>query len=276
MIKRLFASQLRINMFSGVAAAIVNGIVLAVAYPIYLHFLGYEEYGVWLVLAAVLSFAQLGNLGIGRAVMKLVAEEHGRGNVEGSQQYLMTAIAILVVTGMAVLAVILLFKSEIAGLFKLTGDNTRTVLWLLPYIGCLSIYVLVVQALNAAVSGVGRMDLANWTQSLGRIVAVTTASCLLYSGRGIESLLIGNTLSYALVHLVSMALLWRLAHMRLLRLRNLSRRCCGRLFRFGFGVFGGSLLNMFLSPFNKLMLSRYAGVSAIPVYEIAYNGSMQV
>jgi O-antigen/teichoic acid export membrane protein len=33
---------------------------------------------------------------------------------------------------------------------------------------------------------------------------------------------------------------------------------------------------MLLSPFNKLMLSRYAGVSTIPVYEIAYSGSMQV
>jgi hypothetical protein len=33
---------------------------------------------------------------------------------------------------------------------------------------------------------------------------------------------------------------------------------------------------MLLSPFNKLMLSRYAGVSTIPVYEIAFNGSMQV
>ncbi len=33
---------------------------------------------------------------------------------------------------------------------------------------------------------------------------------------------------------------------------------------------------MLLSPFNKLMLSRYAGVDSIPVYEIAYTGSMRV
>ncbi len=33
---------------------------------------------------------------------------------------------------------------------------------------------------------------------------------------------------------------------------------------------------MLLSPFNKLILSRYAGVSVVPVYEIAFNGSMQV
>ena len=96
MIRKLFSSQLRINMFSGVAATVLNIVVLAVAYPIYLHFLGYEKYGVWLVLATVLSFAQLGNLGVGRAIMKLVAEEHGRGNIEAIRQYVATAIVIRV------------------------------------------------------------------------------------------------------------------------------------------------------------------------------------
>ena len=79
MFKKLFSSQLRINMLSGTATTIVNIIVMAVGYPLYLHFLGYEQYGVWLVLTTVLSFASLGTLGIGTAVMKLVAEEHGRG-----------------------------------------------------------------------------------------------------------------------------------------------------------------------------------------------------
>jgi len=60
---------------------------MAAGFPIYLHFLGYERYGVWLVLATVLSFAQLGNLGIDQAVMKLVAEEHGRGDIEGIKRH---------------------------------------------------------------------------------------------------------------------------------------------------------------------------------------------
>ena len=33
---------------------------------------------------------------------------------------------------------------------------------------------------------------------------------------------------------------------------------------------------MLASPFNKLVLSRYVGVATVPIYEIAYNGSMQV
>lgn len=276
MIRGLFSTQLRINMASGVAVTVLNAAVLAVAYPIYLHFLGYEKYGVWLVLATVLSLAQLGDLGISQAIMKLVAEEYGRGNIEGIGQYVTSALAILTAVGAVALVVVVALRTQIVGAFKLTGENAQMVSWLLPYIACLSMYVIVVHALNATLSGLGRMDLANCTQSAGRVAAVTTASALLYAGHGIESLLIGHIVSYVLIHVLSVVLIWRVAHIRLLRIRNLSRQRCKRLLRFGVGVCGGSLLNMLLSPFNKLMLSRYAGVSTIPVYEIAYNGSMQV
>jgi len=51
MIRKLFSSQLRINMVSGVVTTAINAVVMFIAYPVYLHFLGYEKYGVWLVLS---------------------------------------------------------------------------------------------------------------------------------------------------------------------------------------------------------------------------------
>ncbi len=263
-------------MVSGVVVTIINAVAMMVAFPIYLHFLGYEKYGVWLVLATVLSFAQLADLGIGQAVMKLVAEEHGRGDIEGIQRYVTTTLALLCLSGSLVLIAVLAFKTQIIAAFNLTDENARTALWLLPYIGILSIYVFIVQALNATLSGLGRMDLANYAQSVGRVVAVTVATILLYTGRGIESLLIGNTLSYVFVHAVSLICIWRLAHIRLLRLRNLDAQRGKRILRFGSGMFGGSIVAMVGIPFNKLMLSRYAGVDSLPVFEIAFRGAMQV
>jgi len=57
-------------MASGVVVTVINAVAMMVAFPIYLHFLGYEKYGVWLVLATVLSFAQLGNMGKNKTVKK--------------------------------------------------------------------------------------------------------------------------------------------------------------------------------------------------------------
>jgi O-antigen/teichoic acid export membrane protein len=276
MIKKLLGSQLRLNMASGTVTTIINVVAMAFAYPVYLHFLGYETYGVWLVLATVLSFAQLGNLGIDQAVMKLVAEEHGRGDIKGIQQYVTTALMLLCISGAVVLTVILLLRNQIIAAFNLSDENARTVLWLLPYIGILSIYVFIVQVMNSTLSGLGRMDMANYIQSCGRIVSVAIAAMLLYTGRSVESLLIGNMFSYIFVHVASVICIFRIAKIRFLRMSNLDNHRGKRLLSFGSTVFGGSLASMLLGPFNKLMLSRYAGISSIAVYEIAFTGSMQV
>jgi O-antigen/teichoic acid export membrane protein len=276
MIKRLFSSQLRVNMFSGVVATIASSVVLAIAYPVYLHFLGYEKYGVWLVLATVLTFAQLGNLGIGPAIIKLVAEEYGRGNIEGIQRYVITAMALLCVSGTVVLMVILALKTPIIAAFKLSDKDAETVSWLLPYIGVLSIYVFVVRVFEAALSGLGRMDLTNYIQSFGRVANVVVSSLLLYIGSGIKSMLIGSIISYLLIHIINLICIRRIAPIRFLQISGFDVYRCKRLLHFGGAVFGGSLIDMLFSPFNKLMLSRYVGVSAIPIYEIAYTGSMQI
>ena len=276
MIPRLFTSQLRVNMISGSACTALNIAVLAIGYPIYLHFLGYERYGVWLVLTTVLTFACLGNLGIDRAVMKLVAEEYGRGNVVAIERYLAAAVSILSVSGGIVVVVTLIFRSQIVDLFRLSGHNRTMVLQLLPYIGCLTVYVFVVQVMSAAVSGLGRMDLASYIQTAGRVAKLIVAIALLHAEYGIMSLLIASTLSYVLIHLLCLLVLRRLVSIRLLRQGNFRRGYYRRILSFGSGVFGGAIVSMLLSPFNKLMLSRYAGVASIPIYEIAYTGSMQV
>jgi len=278
MIRKLFSSQLRLNMISGTMAIIINVVVMAIAYPMYLHFLGYETYGVWLVLGTVLTlaFAQFGNLGINQAVIKLVAEEYGRNNIKGVQSYIVTAIALLCLSGTVVLVVILALKSQIIAAFKLSDENARIVSWLLPYVCTLSIYVFIVHAFESTLSGLGRMDLSNYIQSISRIVALGVTAGLLYSGRGIESLIIGNALSYVFIHIVTFICIRWIAPLRIFRIGNLDSQYGRRLLSFGSGVFGSSAIRMLASPFNKLMLSRYAGVASLPVYEVAFTGSMQV
>lgn len=273
---RLFSSRLRINMVSGLATNAVNTVVLAAGYPLYLYFLGYEQYGVWLVLATVLTFAQLGNLGIGPAVMKLVAEEHGRQNTLGIQQYVTTALVLLCISGTLVLVTILAFRRQIIGLFRLTDANAQMALWLLPYIGVLSIYVFVVQVMEAMLSGLGRMDLANYRGVLARVINLSVSGLLLFLGFGVNSLLIGRIAAEVVTHLAIVLSIRRLFGIRLLGRDSLDLARGKRLLNFGGMVFGGSLLSMLFSPLNKLVLSRYVGVAAVPIYEIALMGSMKI
>jgi len=276
MLKRLLASQLRINMASSVVTNGINVVLLAVAYPVYLHYLGYETYGLWLALGVVVAFARMSDLGMAQAVTKLTAEELGRGNRLAVQKYTATALLILCIAGGIALTAIVAFKSQIVSAFKFTGEIRQIAEVLLPYMGLLSVYVLVVQVLRATLTGLGRMDLSNYIETGGRIILVSVAITLLCFGQGLKSLVFATAVSQFTMHVVSLVLIRRLVPFKLLRISNLRQTCFKRLLHIGSGLFGGSIVRMMGIPFNKFMLARYAGLDSLPVFDIAFRGTMQI
>jgi O-antigen/teichoic acid export membrane protein len=263
-------------MLSGVVTAVINTVALFVAVRIYLHFLGWETYGVWAILATVLTFVQLGDIGISQSVIKLVAEGYGRRDIEDVQRYVTTALTMLCTSGIVLLAIVLILRNTIVAAFKLNYEDAKLVSSLLPYISILSVYVLIVQSFNSILSGIGRMDIVNYIQSIGRVLSVIAATILLCSGLGVASLIIANAVSYLFIHIASFICIRRIVKIHFLRMRNLDMQRAKRILSFGGTVFSGSILSMFLGPFNKMMLSRYAGVSTVGVYELAFTASMAV
>ncbi|MBF0632767.1 MAG: oligosaccharide flippase family protein [Magnetococcales bacterium] len=274
--RRLLGSRLRINMISTLVTNGLNVIVLALAYPVYLHFLGYELYGVWLSLGVVLVFAQLGDLGIRTTIVKLVAEAQGQKDVAAMGQYVLMALLLLTVSGSFILLLILGLQTHIIRWFRFPDELIATAQWLLPWIGLLSVYVLIVQAFKAIVAGLGRMDLANYIETGGRVVTIILSIALFFLGWKLESLLLASLLSHCGQHLASILVIRRLSSLRIFRRANLGRARFRAMIGFSSMVFGGALISMLLDPFNRMMITRYVGVSAIPVYDIVYRVANQL
>lgn len=278
MLRKILSSQLRINMASGVVTHGINLLVLAVMIPVCWNpdFLGKDLYGVWLALGAVIAFAQIGDLGVSHAVMKLVAEEQARGNSQGVGQYAVTALLILLSTGLFILVIVLCFRSWLIGLYNFPEALAPSASWLLPWIGVLSVYILLLQVMFATLSGLGRMDLANYAQTGGRTLGAIISISLLVFGQGLKSLIIGNFASCVVAHIVVILLIRRIATIRFLNIRNVSLDSSKKLLRLGSGIVGGSVASMMLDPFNKFMLTRFGGVALVPVYDLAWRGCQQV
>ena len=182
---RLFSTQLRLNMLSGLLATAANIAVLLAAYPVYLGYLGLEVYGVWLILATVLQVALLGDLGISQTVTKLVAEEHARDNRDGVQQFVLIALVMIGLAGSCIAAVVIVFASPIVVILGCSAQTETIASKLLPYIAIVSVYAVVTQVFHAALSGIGRMDLANYSQAMSRLVGAVVSVVCLVSGLGI-------------------------------------------------------------------------------------------
>ncbi len=277
-LRRLLRSQLRINIASGFATTGLSAALALLSYPVFLHFLGLEQYGVWLILATVLSVAQLGNFGLAPAVSKLIAEDHGRGDTAGVYRYISAATLTLLIMGSVAFAILLAFRAPLVAALSLSPANAHTVYTLFPWIGPLSLYVVTVDTLAVALAGLGRIDLANYAQIGAQCVAFVIATLLLNLGYGIPSLMIGSAVSYVVLHLATITLIRRTAGPRptAAALLAFDRARFSRLLHFGSWVFAGSIANLLLNPFNRAMLTRYVGVSSVTIFDIAFNSSMKI
>lgn len=263
-------------MFSGTASMILSVAVSAVKYPLYIHFIGYEGYGVWLLLYTIITFAQMGLLGIGPALVKLIAEEYGKKNYKVIQNYFSTAIVLLLSVSSLILIIGLLFKTELIALSGLEGQCLKLMTSLFLPMLFLSIGVLAYQVLNSILAGLGRMDLANYWQTGVQGLSLIFSIPLLLWDKGVESLLIGNIAAYLMVFFINYRIINNIVRIRILFLTNFSKKCLYNLISFGGVVFAGATLNMMVLPITKILITRTIGVNAVPILEITYRVGAQL
>jgi O-antigen/teichoic acid export membrane protein len=275
-LSELRGSQFSKNMGAGSLNALIGAVLSVGAYPVYLHFLGYHTYGIWLLLTMVISVAQMGSLGVPWALTKLVAEAHGRSDWEGVRQYINTACVFTAAMGSALFALTFAFRRQIINWSKLGRADEAIVYSLVSFVAALSVLVVVFSTLNAALAGLGRIDLMCWNETLAQVSIIAVAVALLNVGLGVRSMLVAFTCAYTLTLLVAYGLLARLSPIPLLRIEAIRRDRLRRLLGTGGWILAASTFSLLIVPFNRLMLSRYAGASAITVYDICYTGSMRI
>lgn len=264
------------NIASGTLVTLIRGCVMLAAYPLYLRRLGAEQYGLWVALGVVLSLGQFGNLGITTALTKLVSECRGRGEDGAVVSYIFTAAVSLVVSGCAAMLALYSLRGPLMQLMGIHGEHARTVAWLLPLVCALSIYMFVIEALNASLIGLGRMDLANYLDCGSRTLGVLVSAALLYRGWGIAALPAGTFCAYLMMHAIVVRILNTQLGESVFQLRHWSLERSKSLLKFGGGMLTASALGMLIGPLNKAFISRYLGLGAIPAYELAYSGAMQL
>ena len=275
-VHKLSGSQLRRNVSSGFFATGFGIVVMALKYPLYLHFLDYEVYGAWLMLTTLMGMAQLGMLGIGPAITKLVAEEFGKKDFSSVEKYVSTAILTLLTSGLFIVSFILLFKSQVLDLLGFEGASRVIGETYLVYICLFTVYLFFYQVINATIAGLGRMDISNYSQIVLKLLPLLISVPMLIAGKGVISLLLGNVFAYIFVSIANIFFISSIFKIRIFAFSNISIVYFKKLIKFGIPVFGSSIIAMFFSPATKIFISNYIGIAAVPIYEIASMAANQV
>ena len=114
-------SQLKRNMMSGAIFSAINIILTMFIYPIYLTYLGAEKYGLWVTVSVIISFSELGQLGMGTAIIKFVSSAYAKKEYDNITEYITTSFYLLFFSGSLVISILLFFKIQISTLLKVTN-----------------------------------------------------------------------------------------------------------------------------------------------------------
>ncbi len=268
-IKRI--SQLNKNLSSGVIYSGLSSLISLIAFPIYLKYLGMEIYGLWATVSVILEFSVVGQLRIETAITKYVAQEYRDRNFKAITEYISTSFYILFATFLLVLMGLALFRYQIASLINLKESFMHDGIRLIFWVGILSGFSFFVNVLRGAVVGIGRMDIANYILLLSSVLRVIMTIYLQKVGLGVWSQYFGWLLYYILASVIWVMILRYGFKIKVFNPFGFRMDKLRRLVKLGGTLLLATVAHMFVIPFNKIIIARYIGLSAVTFYQIAYQ-----
>lgn len=268
--------SLRRNVFSGMFYAAGNILILVVSYPIYLKCLGMERYGLWAILAVVINFTAIGNLGIDISITKYVSEEYGRKNKSGMKKYFSTAIISLLIPSILMCVVLVPSRAFVISILNIPDKYISIINTLFIYIVVLSVSIFFVKVIDGALRGVGRVDLANYYNLGAKAVSVMITIILLRFDYGIWSLFWGQVVLYSLLGFLAFFTIYRELGYLFFSIYSFDWGCLRKIAGFGGTMTASSLISIVIVPFNKVVISRYIGLVEVSYFEIASRAMSQI
>ena len=101
------------NVGSGLLAQAWTALLGLIALPILVRGLGPERYGLLALSLALIGFAAVADLGVGRAASKFIAEDYERDQVVRTQKFVKTALTVSATMGVVGTAVLLLLAPQL-------------------------------------------------------------------------------------------------------------------------------------------------------------------
>lgn len=249
----------------------IDILITMASYPIYLKYLDAEMYGLWTIVSVVLTYSQLGQLRIGAALIKYAADNYWKKDFRSITEYTTTAFYILTPISLIFVCVLFFLNGPIAGLLGVKESLRSEGEQLIFYVGIISMLSFYIDILRSTIIGAGRMDISRTVLFFCRFFQIMLAVGLLIWGFGIWSLYLGF-LFYQVAAIMSFIIILKYTlKIQIFGLYAYKKQKMKEIFSYSGTLTIASIANVLVVPFNKIILSRYVGLSEVAYYHIAYR-----
>lgn len=230
----------------------------------------------WVIISAIVGWTQIGSLGIPQTVMKFVAGSAARGDREELVEYVSSALTIILVSGSIIMLILFFVKGALGNFLHAPPTIKPQMPLYIFFAGLVVFFSFLAESVNSILSGIGRMDLANMNEVVGKILSTIFSVILVFKGYGIGALLLGSMTNFLIILILGCILSILNLGFVPYNIKAIKKGRIRETINFGGTLAAGSLLAMFIEPFNRFVLGQYVSLSAATVYDVASRIVVQI
>ena len=263
-------SRLARNALSSGARYAVPALLALLVTPFALRILGESRFGLWALAGVVLTLSRVLDFGLQRSLVRAVAVAEGADGTEHAVEAISTGRGAALLLGFLYVAVIWLARDTlVSSVLRLPSELQAEGRYVLVGTAAVAALEAVFMPYQAALDGIGRMDLSSVVDAVQRSISALLVVVVLSAGWGLPGLVWKNLACALFAGVAYRSLLSRrapeLAHAPI----SLVPQELRRLLSFGRHVQVVNVSALVVEMSAKLVLSRSAGVDAVALYELA-------
>ena len=257
------------NIKSSVTSVVFNIFLAFITYRLLIAFQGIELVGVWSILVAASSLVNIGNLGMGVAVIRYVSKINLAKDKATAKFFIDTGIIVnFIWHGFLTLSAYFIIAFYLSKLVP--TEFYKEALIALPFLMLAnflsSMTVTLISSLQSIHKGYTGFNIS----ILGSFIEILLA-LILIPKIGI----LGFAIAQAIRYLISLLLCWYFIYAylnyELFFPKNFSLSYLKKMISYSIKVQAGAILNSLFEPFTKLTLSQFGDAKAQGIYELAYK-----
>lgn len=249
-------------------------LMMFLATPAFLLWLGQEQYGQWMLLLTFNGLGGLAGLGMGAAATRDVAAARGRGDMSEAVIAVQAAFSVSVISGFVVSA-LLLVASETAGPQILQRVGEPDIVRFIIAAAALLIWVEQVDTVfTGVVRGLERFGLAARVEALAKAMLVLAALAAAFFTRDVRWVIAATFAATALRLIIKFSLAARLLG-RIPRPSG-NREQMTKVFAFGKWTWAQSLGSALFSTADRFLVGTMLGAEALARYSLCIQLAQQV
>ena len=258
--------QVLINAIFSVIQIMVIGIVIFILYRFLLNTIGVKQLGIWSLILATTSVAQIANFGFSGSVVKFVAKYLARNENENVSAVIQTAVISL---GSFVGLVLLISYPLIKKILSLVVpvESLPLAVSILPY-ALISLWLMMIfSVFQAGLDGYQRIDLRAMILMVS--AALNLVLCFILAPTyGLMGVAYARVIQMSVTLLAGWVLLKRYIRLPVLPYMW-NRALFGEIVKYGIKYQTISVTTLFYDPVTKALLSKFGSLSMVGYYEMA-------